>query len=303
MDQYLPFDQRGPSPVRRILITLGLVMLGMLLAGAVTFGVISLMGFDFQDLANNFSESSPINERNAMRLAALLSQVFNFLIPAIVASYIFYKSDWSSYQRIDAPPLAKYLGLGALMIVAAFPLAQFTYWLNSLMPLPEVLMDMEDSTAELIKGILVMNSPLELLFNLLVISLIPAIAEEMIFRGIIQDSFEKIISNPHIAIAVSAIVFSAIHMQFEGFLPRVILGLVLGYLFYWTRNLWVPIAAHAVNNGLQVIGAYFYPEEIASMEIEALDSSVILPGLISLVITAAVGWYILKLKDGERMVY
>ncbi len=303
MEQHLPFDQRGPSPIMRIAITLGLVFTGMLVGGLVTMGVLSVMGLDMQSLTSTFSEGSPLGERNAMRSAAFLNHLFAFLLPAVIASYIFYKMDWTSYQRMDAAPMAKYLGLGTVMILVAFPFAQFTYWLNSLLPLPDSLMDMENATAEIIKGILVMDSPMELMFNLLVIAVLPAIAEEMIFRGIIQDSFEKIISNPHVAVLVSAIIFSAIHMQFEGFLARVVLGLVLGYLFYWTRNLWVPILAHAVNNGAQVIAAYFYPEEIAGMEPAAMDSSVMLPGLISLALTIAVGWYILKLKDGERMVY
>ena len=301
--QFIPFEDRGASAPRRLFMTLGLAIAGAIVGGIVTMGITMAFGFDFRALTENFGQDSPLAERNTLRLAAFLNHFFTFLIPAIIASYLFYKKDWLSYQRMDAAPMAKYLGMGTLMMLVAFPFVYMTYWLNSLVPLPEVLTSMEDATAEMVKGLLIMDSPMELLFNLIVIAIMPAVAEEMIFRGIVQDSFEKMITNPHVAILVSSIIFSAIHMQFEGFLPRMVLGMVLGYLFYWTRNLWVPIFAHAVNNGSQVIAGYFYPEELINIEPAALDSSIALPGIISLVLTIAVGWYILKMKDGERMVY
>ena len=148
-----------------------------------------------------------------------------------------------------------------------------------------------------------MDSPFELAFNLLVVALIPAIAEEMIFRGIIQSTFENIFKNPHYAVWAAAVVFSFIHMQFEGFLPRVVLGLVLGYLFLWTRNLWVPILAHFVNNGAQVVLAYMMPEQMESLEPEAMGTSVAVMGIVSLVLTIFVARYIIKEKDSERMVF
>ena len=301
--EYISFENRGPSHPMRLLIILGLMVVGAGVGAVVTLLVLKSFGYDLQTLTESFGIDSALGERNALRSAALLNHLFTFLLPAIIASYIFYKKDWLSYQRMDAAPAFKYLSMGTLMIVVAVPFVYFTYWLNSLVPLPEVLGSMETATEELVKGLLIMNSPMELFFNLLVISIMPAIAEEMIFRGVIQDSLEKMIINPHVAIAVSAIIFSAIHMQFGGFLPRVVLGMVLGYLFYWTRNIWVPIVAHAFNNGAQVVGAYFYSDELLNMEPSALDSSIVLPGLISLALTVAVGWYILKMKDGERMVY
>jgi len=300
---YIPFGERGHSAPRRLLITLGLALLGAIVGGLLTIGIAMLFGFEFQSLTENFGEGSPLAERNTIRLAAFLNHLFTFLIPAIVASYLFYKKDWLSYQRMDAAPITKYLLMGTLMIIVAFPFVIMTYWLNSLVPLPEALTNMEDATAEMIKGLMIMDSPMELVFNLIVIAIMPAVAEEMIFRGIVQDSLEKMITNPHVAILVASIIFSAIHMQFEGFLPRMVLGMILGYLFYWTRNLWIPIIAHAVNNGSQVIISYFRPEEMANMEPTALDSSIALPGIISLILTIGISWYILKMKDGERMVY
>lgn len=303
MEQNTSFEQRAPSPMSAILTTVGLVLLGGLIGSGAGLLIAKMSGYDMQALLNTFGEGSPLGERNILRYAAMANHLFMFLIPALVAGYIFYKKEWKEYFRMDAPAPAKYFLLGTLMILVAFPFAQLTYWLNTMIPLPEVLTQMENATGDMVKGLLVMNSPMELMLNLLVVAVIPAIAEEMIFRGIIQDALEKMITNPHVAILVASIIFSAIHMQFEGFLPRVVLGLVLGYLFYWTRNLWVPILAHLVNNGAQVVVAYLMPEQMAELEPGAMDSSLLLPGLISLVLTIGVGYYIVKEKVSERIAY
>jgi len=301
LDQdFKPFYERGYSNLQRLAILFILAAVGILIGGAIGMLIAKMQGYDLQTLSSSFNTESPIEERNTFRSIALANHFFSFLIPGIAAAYLFYKMDWKEYLRIDGLPDAKYLLLGSIMIIVAFPFAQLTYWLNSMLPLPDALMDMEDSTAELIKGLLVMNSPMELAFNLLVVALIPAIAEEIIFRGIIQSTFENIFKNPHYAVWAAAIVFSFIHMQFEGFLPRVVLGLVLGYLFLWTRNLWVPIIAHAVNNGSQVILAYAMPEQMEALEPEAMGNSMMIAGIVSLGLTIAIARYIIKQMDEDQ---
>jgi hypothetical protein len=78
----------------------------------------------------------------------------------------------------------------------------------------------------------------------------------MVFRGVLQKKLHSILQSPHLAIFVSSFIFSAIHMQFFGFLPRFILGIILGYLFYYSKNLWMPIIAHFINNALAVLIMY-----------------------------------------------
>jgi membrane protease YdiL (CAAX protease family) len=101
-----------------------------------------------------------------------------------------------------------------------------------------------------------MNHLGDLLLNLLVIAIVPAIGEELLFRGYLQQSFSNWLSNPHVAIIVTAVLFSAIHLHFQAFLPRFILGVLLGYLFYWSGSLWLPILAHFANNAQAVIISY-----------------------------------------------
>ena len=85
------------------------------------------------------------------------------------------------------------------------------------------------------------------------IAIIPSVGEELFFRGLLQRLFSEWFRNVHIAIFVTSFLFAAIHMQFYGFLPRMMLGILLGYLFYWTGSIWIPVFAHFLNNGSAVI--------------------------------------------------
>ena len=102
-------------------------------------------------------------------------------------------------------------------------------------PLAGWMKTAEDSTAEIMKEVLTMETPLIFIVNLLLIAITPAIGEELLFRGVIQGGLQKKLSNPHVAILIASILFSAFHMQFEGFLPRMVLGMVLGYSFYLSK--------------------------------------------------------------------
>ena len=94
------------------------------------------------------------------------------------------------------------------------------------------------------------DGPAALLVGLLVMALLPAIGEELLFRGLIQNGLQRLLGSPGAAIWATAAVFSAIHMQFVGFLPRLLLGAVFGYFYARSRNLLVPVTAHFFNNAL-----------------------------------------------------
>ena len=121
------------------------------------------------------------------------------------------------------------------------------------------------------------------------IALLPAVGEELIFRGIIQRILKNLFRSGHLSVWVTAFVFSAIHFQFYGFLPRFILGLVFGYLFLWSETLWLPVIAHFINNGVLLLLVYFQnpeisyirndlplPEQIAPLTVSVLIGSLIL---------------------------
>jgi membrane protease YdiL (CAAX protease family) len=179
-------------------------------------------------------------------------------------------------------------------MLSVFPVAQFTYWLNQQIPLPEWADTMEQKASGMLEGLMVMDSPWEFLFNLLVMAVLPAVGEELMFRGIIQQKMEEQTKNGHLAIWITAVIFSAIHFQFEGFLARMVLGAALGYLFFWTRNLWIPIAAHFLTNALQVFVRYAFADKMAEMQAEAEEAGNIpwASALMGLFLVFLVGHYL-----------
>ena len=133
------------------------------------------------------------------------------------------------------------------------------------------------------------------LFNMMMIAVLPAIGEEIMFRGLIQRLLKEWLGNIHIAIFISALLFSAMHMQFYGFLPRMALGMVFGYLFYWTGSLWIPIFAHFIQNGMVVVVTYLGQRGIIGGDYENFGTSDSMPViLLGLVISSIILFIIRK---------
>ena len=106
----------------------------------------------------------------------------------------------------------------------------------------------------------------------IVVAVIPGIGEELIFRGILQNKFHLFFKNIHVAIIVTAILFSGFHMQFFGFVPRLFLGILFGYIYYWSGNLWYPILGHFINNGFTLILIYLYQAGYIGIDIEVQEA-------------------------------
>ena len=250
------------------LLTL-LIIFGTLIGLALILLVAEATGVSM-DTITAAGETQPA-EHNFIRWSALINHLSMFVLPAIATALFLFRRHWQQFLKINRCPDAKNIGLGTLFIICAMPLAQFAFWLNRQLPLPSWAHQMEDSTNALIEGLLAADHPGILLFNILVIAVIPALGEELVFRGILQSSLARLFRNTHLAIWVAAFLFSAFHMQFEGFLARLVLGAVLGYLFYWTRNLWVPIIAHFMNNALQILAQYFFQQELDPSNLDAME--------------------------------
>lgn len=124
------------------------------------------------------------------------------------------------------------------------------------------------------------------LMVLVVVAVVPAIGEELLFRGLIQKYLQHIWKNPHLAIWATAIFFSAFHMQFYGFVPRMVLGAFFGYLFYYSGNLWYASVAHFVNNGFTLVMIYLFQQGIVEFDIEGTESVSIWPTMVFAIIGA-----------------
>ena len=210
-----------------------------------------------------------------LKIAQGLSSIFMFVVPPIIYYYLTRKTKQLQalgFRKMKRPWLLLIVGL--LLMLLALPVTeQLTHW-NEAMKLgpafsrlEEYMKMLEESTEAAIEKMLNADTFGGLLLNLLIIALIPAVGEEMTFRGVLQQSLTRKM-NPHIAIILSAAIFSFIHFQFYGFLPRMFLGMLLGYMFYISRSLWPNILMHFVNNGTVVVLYYLNNKGIINVDME-----------------------------------
>lgn len=192
-----------------------------------------------------------------------------FILPAILIAYLF-EARAFGFLAMDKKPYWSNLLIIILSMYLLLPTIERVSVWNAGMVLPDALAGLEqwmrateEAAAKLTTEFLRMDSLGVLGVNLLMIALIPALGEELLFRGVIQQYLVKWFRNKHVAVWVTAFFFSALHMQFFGFLPRFLLGVYLGYIFLWSQNLWYPILGHFVNNASAVVFYYFYQDQLA----------------------------------------
>ncbi|MDR9419516.1 CPBP family intramembrane glutamic endopeptidase [Gracilimonas sp.] len=187
--------------------------------------------------------------------------------------------------------------IGAVLFVIAQPTILFLGWLNSFMPVPDVMAQMQETMAEMIASFL--KSDNALLLGVFHIGIVPAVCEEIMYRGYVQRAFEKswgIVA----AILISGAIFGAYHLQISNFLPLATLGVFLAYLTYISDSLIPAMVAHFVNNGGQVIASSYYPEMLDEKISPEMDLPIFLI-VLSLVFTSALLYYLYSLKSSKNM--
>jgi uncharacterized protein len=280
------------SPLMVLLICIGLFVafnvlsIGVMIAAAKLNGI-TMSGMEF---LKRMSSGEVVSSRNFMRLTLLISHLFNFVLPGLLTYYIVYKKDYLRSLKMLTRPTWIQLGLAVVLLLVSIPLVQYVYVLNAKLPLPKWMMSMEDGNNAMIKFILTKEHWWDLVVNLLLIALMPAISEELMFRGVLQQQLGRIVKNPHVSILITAAIFSAVHLQFQGFFPRMLLGMLLGYLFFWTKSLWVSSMAHFTNNALTLV--VFYAQGGDVNEVGKAEGGIsLLAGLVSLILVLGIGWY------------
>lgn len=197
-----------------------------------------------------------------LKVLQAVAVIFVFILPVVLFSVIIRKEKLRFLRLNKFPPLPA-LFIGLIICIVALPVVSGTSVWNAGMHLPSFLsgveqwMKVKESSAnELIELFFADKSVSGLIINLVVVAFMAGLSEEIFFRGFLQRLFIENKMNAHVAVWLTAILFSAIHIQFFGFIPRMLLGAVLGYLYLYTENLWVPIIAHTVNNGFAVVMAF-----------------------------------------------
>ncbi len=211
-----------------------------------------------------------------MKIAQGLSSIMMFVVPPVVYYLITRKERAMpalGFRAVNKPWLY-YILIGATLMFVSLPVTnQLTAW-NEAMDfstvfekLEEYLKSLEEAAQAATEKMLKADHLGGLLFNLLIIALIPAVGEELTFRGVLQQGLSRRM-NPHVAIILAAGIFSFIHFQFYGFLPRMFLGILLGYMFYVSGSLWTSILMHFVNNGTAVVLYYLNDKGIINVDVD-----------------------------------
>lgn len=193
----------------------------------------------------------------AIRISQTIITLGTFLFPALIFAYM-QERLWFNYNLANRRPHYTMVNAVLILSITILPLVGVTAAFNeNIMPhsgaLAEWMQKMEESAGNILSVLTSQHSSWALVSNLMVLAVLAGICEEFFFQGALQPLMMRWTKNPHIGIILTALIFSTIHFQFYGFIPRFLLGIYLGYLFYWSKSLWLPILAHVLHNALSIL--------------------------------------------------
>src|SRR6056297_2564187 len=256
-----------------ILISFLFFLLISMLAAIPLFGTESLL-----DIPTIHDAARPENIR-ILKYLQVVQSTGLFIVPPFVLAWLFH-GKIAEYLCMDRKTDLSSVFLVAAMIILALPFINFIGEWNMQMQFPEWLSGMErwmknaeENAAELTEAFLKVETTGGMIFNLFMIAFLPAIGEELLFRGVIQRIFTRWTRSHHWGIWISAILFSALHIQFYGFIPRLLLGVLFGYLLVWSGSMWLPVAAHFFNNGFAVAAMFLINKNILNPGVEEIGCS------------------------------
>jgi len=247
------------SPGQQFIIFIGIALISVTIFSVIGFALLyPFFGINLLQTPDILSELELPHVLNATKFLQLINAIGLFIIPSILFAFLIHKNG-TNYLKLNRGCNVVLFLIIPLLMMASQPIINLTAEMNKHLKLPEFLKSVEiwmqrsENNAEVITKAFLAGSDISTyLYNLFLIAVIPAIGEELMFRGVFQRILNDWTKNIHIAIWISAILFSAMHMQFYGFLPRMLMGALFGYLFYWSGSIWIPILAHFINNALAV---------------------------------------------------
>jgi membrane protease YdiL (CAAX protease family) len=266
---------RGMKPFAQLMFALFVMV-----ASVIVFMMVGMLAaIPFYGLDNLMSSMTPEglnspDNLNFLKYFQVLQSIGLFVVPPFILGMLYHENLGDFLQINRSTRYQSYI-LAAVSLLIVIPFVNFLGDINGQMKLPESfsglenwMKSMEDSAEIMVEKFMKVESISGLMFNIFMIAILPALGEELLFRGVIQRIFTGWTKNYHGGIWIAAFLFSAMHMQFYGFLPRMVLGAMFGYLLVWTGTMWVPILAHFVNNTIGVLSYYLIDKGVVSKEIE-----------------------------------
>jgi len=218
-------------------------------------------------------------QRGMILMMQGMASLGGFIITPLIFYYMMVKGNIRKDYFNLSPDIVTSLLITVIMVFSFMVVnTVFIEW-NANLQLPEVFSgferwatDLEDSMADLTKFLTQFDSTEYFILSVVIIAVIPGVGEELLFRGFLQNIFRKLVKNDHVAVWLAALLFSAIHFQFYGLVPRMLLGALFGYLYLWSGNLLVPIVAHFLNNFVSLFSLYIYQQGLTEFDAEATEA-------------------------------
>ena len=245
------------SPWAQFAILLILTGIGLVIGGLISISIaLSYLHIPALQLQDALLKS---DNANLSRIIQFISTFFAMALPAIIFARIVNRKPFSFIgfnSAISGKQVFILIGIVLIGLILSAALSE----LNAMIPLSKSLAQsfkaMEDEYDKEVFAIANMKTVQDYIVSLIIIALLPALFEEMLFRGCLQPVMINITKNVFAGILIIAILFSAVHGSFYGFLPRLALGLILGYIFYFSKNLWLSITFHFFNNAIGITQMY-----------------------------------------------
>jgi uncharacterized protein len=296
------------NPYMNVLVIFLIVALGFVVVGPL-IGMLAALPFYSGTMEELFQSIGTLTTDAGLKIPFYIMQGFATLVGLIVGPALLLQRDqrsiktfFSDYKFEIIPVLVTFFIVIVFMAVNSV----FIEW-NSNFDFPEFAngferwaRDREDAATVFTEFLTQFDSPAQLFIAIIVIAVLPAIGEEVVFRGMIQNELYRGTRNMHLSIWISAILFSAMHFQFFGFVPRVLLGALFGYLYYWSGSLMMAIVAHFVNNGISVIAMYFYQKGAFEFDLESAESAPANVVVFSTLVTAGLLFYFYKYFEHRK---
>lgn len=295
-------------PVVSIVVILAVVALGFIIIGPLVGFVFAIPFYPGSMMEFIEAIQKPMDNPD-LKMPLYIMQGFATFVGLVLGPAWFLQTEGKSLKAFFVDKKLEWIPVlltAFLVIVFMGVNSIFIEW-NSSVHFPEFLngfeewaREREDLAAELTQYLTKFENVWEVAVAMLVIAVLPAFGEELVFRGIIQNQLHRTTNNIHVSIWLAAILFSAIHFQFFGFVPRMLLGALFGYLYYWSSNIWVPILAHFVNNGFSVLAMYFYQQGKLEFDLEKTESVPVSAVVASAVLTAGLLYYFYKYFESRN---
>ena len=255
-------DSKGTSYLAGFFMLIAFAVAGLLLGSVLSIPVwTGMTGKSIADMEKYMNDPAYGKAVQVMQLVAALC---GFLLPAIVTAWLLNRKPFKLLGFTRGINW-KQVSLIAGIVITALLVSSFLSYINQAIPVPGTWRSwfdkLENEYMNQVSALVGLNTPLQYIISLLVIAFLPALCEESLFRGGLQNFLTRHTRRPWMSIIIVSVIFSAVHFSYYGFLSRLFLGVILGYLYYYSGSIWANVLAHFLNNALAVTVLYIYSQQ------------------------------------------